>query len=319
MIMKDKNVEKRVLITGGTGFIGRELCRLLPGEGFSPVVLSRGLTRGPQRGFGAAGESVKFVEWDGRSVGGWMKELDGAFAIINIAGSNIGEGRWNEGVRKKILNSRIEAGMAVLEALERVKAKPRVIIQGSALGYYAGKGDALISEGGESGGGFLAGVVKRWEKTTMDAASMGIRHVVARSGLVIGRGSLLLNRLETPMKLFFGGPLGSGRQWVSWIHLEDEARAMLYLLENDNLRGVFNLTSPVPVRNAVLMKALGRAIGRPSWFRVPAHLLRVALGEMADELILSGMRVIPSRLLAAGFEFRYPEIDTAMKRIYRAV
>jgi len=306
-------MERRVVITGGTGFIGGRLCELLLDSGYAPVVLSRRPDKVMQRFAGR----VRGVAWDGKSADGWAEHAAGAYGIVNLAGASIGSGRWTAAVKQGVLESRINASKAVLEAVERAGVKPQVIVQGSAVGYYADCGDGVIDEDGPRGGGFLASVAERWEKTTQVAASLGVRVVAIRTAMVLGRGGVLLDRLALPLRLFVGGPMGSGRQWLPWIHLDDEVRAIHFLLERPDLDGAFNLASPNPLQNAAFMRALGAAIHRPSWLRVPAFVLKALLGEMAEELVLSGMRVRPQRLLEAGFEFRYPDIESALHEIYR--
>lgn len=305
-------MDKRIVITGGSGLIGSRLCELLLEEGFSPIVLSRNPGKVSER----FAERVRVVEWDCRSSAGWLDYADGAEAIVNLAGAPIGSGRWTPAVMERIMGSRVDAGTAVLEAVQRSGIRPGVIIQGSAVGYYAGSGDEFIYEDGPAGDGFLASVVKRWEAGAEKAAALGARVAVVRTAMVLGRGSELLDRLLLPLRLFAGGPMGSGRQWVSWIGLEDEVRAILFLIGRTDLEGIFNLAAPGPVRNSELMKALGKAVGRPSWLRTPAFALRAVLGRMADELVLSGMRVMPGRLLDEGFEFRYPDIESLLTGIF---
>jgi uncharacterized protein (TIGR01777 family) len=305
-------MERRVVITGGTGFIGGRLCALLLDRGYEPVVLSRRPEKVSQRFAGR----VRGVVWDGRSAEGWIEHADGAYAIVNLAGASIGSGRWAAEVKRRVLESRVDAGGAVLEAIERADVKPQVLVQGSAVGYYADCGDNPIDEAGPRGGGFLAGVVERWEESTREVASRGVRVVAIRTAMVLGRGGVLLDRLALPLRLFVGGPVGSGRQWVPWIHLDDEVGAIHFLIERPDLSGVFNLASPHPLRNAAFMRALGAAVGRPSWLKIPGFVLKAALGEMAEELVLRGMRVQPRRLLDAGFQFRYPDIESALHEIY---
>lgn len=305
-------MEKRVIITGGTGFIGSRLCHVLLDKGYSPVVLSRD----PAKVSGRFGGRVKGAAWDGKSSDGWAGLVEGAFGIVNLAGAGIGSGRWTRSVKNAILKSRVNAGNAVMDAVRAAEVKPAAIIQGSAIGYYGDRGEELLDESGSRGEGFLPDVVEKWEASTAEASSMGVRVAAVRTAMVLGKGGMLLDRLELPLRLFAGGPMGSGRQWVSWIHLEDEVRAICFLLERDDLKGVFNLSSPSPVRNADLMSSIGAAIGRPSWIRTPAFVLRAVLGEMADELVLAGARVKPSRLLEAGFEFDYSDLESALGEIY---
>jgi uncharacterized protein (TIGR01777 family) len=302
----------RVIVTGGTGFIGRELCALLSAAGFEVIVLSRRPGIVSRR----LGDGVTGVNWDGKSAGGWADYADGAYGIVNLAGAGIATGRWNETVKDRILRSRLDAGRAVCEAVENAAVKPRVVVQASAIGFYGNRGEEELTESSPHGDGFLADVTRQWEHSTEWVRSFGVRHVVIRTGLVLGSGGGVLPRLLTPFKLFIGGPLGNGRQWMSWIHLRDEAAAIRFLVEREELDGAFNITAPDPVRNASFSGALGRAAGRPSWIRTPSLALRALMGEMANELILTSLRVIPARLLSAGFQFSYPDLEPALRDIF---
>ncbi len=302
----------RVIVTGGTGFIGRELCARLIDAGFEVVVLTRRSVT-VSRGLG---DGVTAVEWDGRSARGWTDYADGAYGIVNLAGAGIAAARWNRAVKDRILWSRLDAGGAVCEAVERAAEKPRVVVQASAIGYYGSRGEEELTESSPHGAGFLADVARRWEDSTVRVRSFGVRHVVIRTGLVLGRGGGILPRILTPFRLLVGGPLGSGRQWMSWVHLRDEAAAIRFLVERDDLEGAFNITAANPVRNTSFSIALGRAAGKPSWLRAPSLALRALMGEMADELILTSQRVIPARLLSAGFRFTYPDLEPALRDIF---
>lgn len=302
----------RVIVTGGTGFIGRELCARLLAAGFDVVVLSRR----PEAVAGLLGGRVTGARWDGRSAYGWAHYVDGAHGIVNLAGAGIAAGRWNRTVKERIVRSRLDAGRAVSEAVERAAKKPRIVVQASAVGYYGDSGDDELVESTAPGAGFLADVAQRWERSTEQVRTLGVRHVVVRTALVLGRGGGLLPRVLLPFKLFIGGPMGSGTQWVSWIHRRDEAEAIRFLLERDDLDGAFNLAAPDSMRNADFFGALARAAGRPSWLPVPAFALRMLLGEMADELILPSQRVLPAGLLSAGFRFLYPDLASALREIF---
>jgi len=303
---------RRVIVTGGTGFIGRVLCRLLVGKGYEVIVLSRN----PARVDAVLGNGVKGWQWDARTADGWADAADGAYGIVNLAGDSIASGKWTIDKKRRILESRLNAGQAVREAIERVDNRPAVVIQASAIGYYGDGGDEVLNERCPRGSGFLAEVAERWEETTKGIQSLGVRHVVIRTAIVLGKGGGFLRNVIPPFKMFLGGPSGSGRQWVSWIHIEDEAGAVVFLLEREDLDGIFNLSSPNPTRNRDFYRSLGRAIKRPSWLRAPGLLLRMLLGEMAEELILAGQRVLPERLLESGYEFRYPDLDPAFQEIF---
>jgi hypothetical protein len=237
----------------------------------------------------------------------------GALGIINLAGENIASGRWTKKRRRAILESRLRAGEAVAEAVERVSIKPGVVVQASAIGFYGPRREGLLDETADRGEGFLADVVEIWERSTRSVEDFGVRRVVIRSGLVLGRGGGVFPRILRPFRFFAGGPLGSRRRGFSWIHLKDEIRGIGFLLENADTAGAFNLTAPQPVNQGEFVRHLGKALGRPSWLPVPGFALKAAFGAMAGETLLSDQSVIPSRLLAAGFRFDFPELQPALR------
>ncbi len=302
-----------VIISGATGFIGRPLALCLAQAGYQVVVL----TRNPSRATGLFGEGVRAAGWDGRTSGGWLDRASGACAIINLAGENIGAGRWTPKRKETIVRSRLDAGQAIVDAIRQARAKPKVLIQASAVGHYGPRGDEELDESAPAGEGFLAGVTREWEDSTAAAENFGVRRVVIRSGLVLGSDGGALPRILKPFRLFAGGPLGSGRQWLSWIHRRDEVAAIRYLLEREDLAGTFNLTAPQPLTMDEFARTLGRVMGRPAVFRIPAVLLRLLFGEMAEETILAGQRVLPLALLEAGFKFQYPDLESALQEILR--
>jgi uncharacterized protein len=252
------------------------------------------------------------VFWDGRTADGWGPLADGAHAIINLAGDNLAEGRWSEAKKNRILKSRLDAGAAVVEAVRGARQKPKVVVQASAVGFYGPRGDEEIDESSPAGQGFLADVVRAWEDSTREVEALGVRRVVIRSGLVLGRGGGVFPRLVLPFRFFAGGPLGSGRQWFSWVHLSDEVGAIRFLVEQEGLAGVFNLTAPNPLEEKDICRAIGKALRRPCWLPVPAFMLKLLFGEKAKETILEGQRVFPRRLVEAAFAFRYPDADAAL-------
>ncbi|MFW6071136.1 MAG: TIGR01777 family oxidoreductase [Candidatus Bipolaricaulota bacterium] len=302
----------RVLVTGGTGLIGRELTGELIDNGHEVVILSRS-----PEGKGNVSPGVEVEGWDARTPDGWLGELEKADAVVNLAGESLaGSGlvpdRWTKGKRERILKSRLDAGGAVRKAVEAVEDRPEVLVQASAIGYYGSPGDRVVKEDSEPGEGFLPDTAVRWEAVTEPVEEMGVRRVLIRTGLVLSTEGGALPRIVLPFRFFLGGPLGSGKQYYSWIHIRDEARAIRFLIEDDGATGPFNLVSPEPVTNENFAEELGRIAGRPSFSRVPGFVLRGLLGEAAT-LVLDGQRVKPEALLDRGFEFRYPELSRALE------
>jgi len=302
----------RVVITGATGFIGRALCKALHRD-YEVIALSRDASRAAK----SVGDWAKVIEWDGRTTGSWFMQANGAFAIINLAGENVASGRWNESKKAGILHSRLDSSRAVLEVIKQVDKKPTVVILASAIGYYGSRQDEKLDETSTPGKGFLANVCQRIESYAEEIEGVGVRCVVIRTGVVLGRDGGAFAKIVKPFRFFLGGYLGSGRQWFSWIHLEDEVAAIKFLMENEHLKGAFNLTAPQPVTMKEFSKILGKVMHRPARLNVPAFAARLALGEMADEMLLSGQKVLPKRLLNTGFDFQYTNVEQALNDITR--
>ena len=302
----------RVVITGATGFIGRALCKALHGD-YEVIALSRDASKAAK----SVGETAKIIEWDGRTTGSWFKQANGAFAIINLAGESVASGRWNESKKAGILHSRLDSTKAVLDAIKQVDKKPTLVILASAIGYYGSRQNEKLDETSTPGKGFLANVCQRVESSAEEIEGVGVRCVVIRTGVVLGRDGGAFAKLVKPFRFYLGGYLGSGRQWFSWIHLEDEVKAIKFLMENEHLKGVFNLTAPQPVTMKEFCKILGKVLHRPAWLNIPAFAARLAFDEMADEMLLSGQRVLPKRLLNTGFNFQYTNVEQALNDITR--
>jgi len=230
-------MSQTVIISGATGFIGTILVKKLVARNYHVVVLSRN----PGKAAAFNSSQVKVVAWDGRSANGWGHYVDGAYGIINLAGENIAAGRWTPARKTAILQSRLAAGRAIVEAVTLSARKPRVVIQASGIDYYGNRGDTVLDETSSSGTGFLADVAIQWEKSTEPVEALGVRRAIIRTGIVLGGGGFLL-RILLPFKLFLGGCMGSGRQWLSWVHMEDEVSAICFLLEQDAAQGAFNLS-----------------------------------------------------------------------------
>ena len=301
----------RVLITGGTGSIGRELAASLAGDGHDVILLSRNSEQ--VTGLPAV---VRVERWDGRTGEGWSSLGDGADAIVNLAGENIGADRWTTERKERIRQSRLNAGRAVVETVTRVTRKPRVVIQASAVGYYGPHGPEQISEETPAGQDFLAQVCVDWEASTVPVEALGVRRAVIRTGVALSKRGGALPRMMLPFRFFMGGRLGNGRQWVPWIHIKDEVRAIRFLIENESASGAFNLTAPHPVTNAEFAHTLGRQLNRPSFVPAPAFALRTLFGEMAT-ILLDGQRAVSQRLSQLGFDFEFPELGPALGDLFR--
>jgi hypothetical protein len=297
----------RVIITGGSGLIGRALARDLGTAGHDIVVL----TRDPDRA-ARLPPGVRAARWDGRTAQGWSALLEADTAIVHLAGESIAEGRWTAEKKRRIRDSRVVSGQAVVDAIREAPVKPRVLIQSSAVGYYGPHGDEVVPEDAPPGRDFLADICREWEASTAEAEGLGVRRALARTGIVLARDGGALPVMSLPFRMMIGGPIGDGRQWVPWIHLDDEVGALRLLLEREDARGPFNLTAPHPVTNRELTRALAKVLGRPGLLPAPGFALRLALGEMAD-MVLQGQRAVPSRLRELGYAFRWPELEPALR------
>ncbi|HEV7503985.1 MAG TPA: TIGR01777 family oxidoreductase [Thermoanaerobaculia bacterium] len=300
----------RVVITGGSGLIGSAVAREMGGAGHEVVVLSRDPSK--VKGLPA---NTRAVPWDGKTGTGWSSLLDGDTAIVHLAGESIAAGRWTESRKRRIRESRVESGRAVLAAIRQAKEKPKTLLQGSAVGFYGPCGDEVVTEGHPPGTDFLADVCVDWEASTADAETLGVRRALLRTGIVLSGDGGALPKMSLPFRLGAGGPLGGGRQWLPWIHLADEVGAIRFLLEHDEVRGPFNLTAPQPLTNRDFSRVLGKALHRPSLAPAPGFALRLVLGEMAD-MLLNGQRAVPQRLLEMGYAFRFPEALQALRNLF---
>lgn len=291
-----------ILITGGTGLIGSALCRQLLAGGHQLTVLSRR----PQQVPSLCGTGVDAVET--------LAELpaEGGFdAVINLAGEGIADRRWSARRKRQLLASRVDLSARLVDYLAACRQPPAVLISGSAVGYYGDQGEHVLDEEADAVNDFAHQLCRDWERQAMRAESLGVRVCVMRIGLVVAPEGGFLGRMLLPFRLGLGGPIGSGEQWMSWIHRDDLLAIIHYLLEHQVLTGVFNATAPNPVNNAEFSRLLAQTLGRPASLRVPAWALRAGLGEMSS-LLLGGQRVLPRRLRLAGFDFRYPYLQEAL-------
>ena len=299
----------KVIITGSTGLVGRALVRSLLADGHEVTRL----VRGDSQSFRAPGTAA--VRWDPSRGEIDAKELEGHDAAVHLAGEPIAEGRWDEAKKRRVLESRANGTRLLAEALAGLNEKPGVLVSASATGFYGNRGDEVLREESASGDDFVSEVCREWEKGTLAASRAGIRVVHLRIGLVLSADGGSLPRMLTPFKLGLGGKLGSGRQYVSWITLEDLVGVIRRAIEDESLRGPVNAVAPGAVTNEAFTKAIGHALGRPTFMAVPAFAARLAFGEIADELLLASTRVEPARLKEAGYQFKHPEIEGAMRSV----
>jgi uncharacterized protein (TIGR01777 family) len=262
---------------------------------------------------------VKILPWDGRTVKEWGKEIQSSNAVINLTGENIsGDNffpkRWTKVRKLRILQSRVDAGKALIESIVNSIKKPLVFVQASGIGFYGTNQDKELNEEDNGGNDYFSDLCREWEASSASIEALGIRRIIIRNGVVLSSKAGALPRLLLPYKLFVGGPLGNGRQFYSWIHLEDEVNAISFLIKNDLAHGIYNLTSPNPVTNEEFGRIIGRVIKRPHYFTIPGIAMRFAFGEVAS-VVLEGQRVIPKKLLEQGFKFKYPTLDKALAEL----
>lgn len=294
----------KVVVAGGSGFVGRGLCKLLAQEGHEAVVL----TREPRPRPGGPRE----VAWDAASSGPWQDALDGADAVVNLAGASIAQGRWTPARKKILRDSRLLSTRALVAGLSGVRARPKVLVSASAVGYYGDRGEEPVDESAKPGEGFLAGLCADWEREAQVAEPLGVRVVRLRFGVVLGRGGGALAKMLPAFKLGLGGPIGGGRQWFPWITRSDATGLILRCAQDPKASGPVNAVAPQAARNAEFAAALGRVLRRPALLRAPAFALKLALGEMS-EMLLTGQRVEPKKALELGYSFRHPELEAGLR------
>jgi len=301
----------RAIITGGSGLIGRALAADLAGAGYEVIVLSR-----TAKTVTGMPPGVTPQKWDGQTTAGWGHLVEGAKAIINLAGAGIADQRWTPERKLQLRNSRVYPGQAVVEAIEAASNRPEVVIQASAVGYYGPQAENEITEESPGGHDFLADVCRAWEDAvTPIAAQGGVRLAIIRTGVVLSLAGGALPKMALPFKLFAGGPIGSGRQWISWIHIADVVAAIRYLIESETAAGPFNLTAPQPLTNAQFGQVLGRALKRPAFMPTPGLAMKLLFGEMST-VLLDGQRVLPQKLQQLGYSFQYPQLESALQDLY---
>jgi NAD dependent epimerase/dehydratase family enzyme len=325
---------KRVVVTGATGMIGRALCKQLIAKGYQVVAFSRD----PQKARRSVPGAAEYIAWTPSETGPWASAIDGAHGVIHLAGASLFGKRWSEAYKREIVASREIGTRGLVSAMAQAKAKPRVFVSMSAVGYYGPHGDEKLDESAPPGNDFLARVCQVWEREARRAEDLGIRTVIFRSGVVLGgdekmsipidlggaaldRPGLILKTdegafplLVMPFYFFSGGPILPGTQWMAWIHVDDTIGLLTMALEDERVRGPLNATAPQSQTNREIARTIGRVMGRPAWLPVPGFALKLMLGEMAD-MITTGQRVIPQKAHDLGYQFKYPTSEQAIRQI----
>ena len=304
-------MKKRIIITGITGFIGSELARSFASDEWEVV----GLSRNPASSLFESMDCIKIYRWDGITSEGWAKYAENAEAIINLAGENIGDGIWTKNRKNRIVNSRLNSIIAIKDAIRNISSKPKVFIQASAIGYYGSQNENILEENSPPGNGFLANICREIENSILEIAGLGIRTIVIRSGIVLGKSGFLskIKPFSNILPIIY---FGDGANWISWIHIEDEVSAIKYLSINQVFSGVFNLVSPNPIIASEFYKEISKALGKRRLLKIPSFLIRKPGGAFARELLLSSQRVIPINLLKAGYSFIYPKLAEGLRSIF---
>jgi len=302
----------RIIIAGGSGMIGKVLCSALIKQGDQVAVLSRN----PAKVSGLPA-GTRVLPWDGKTTQGWANEIEHTDVVINLTGENLaGEGffpsRWTRIRKERLLTSRVNSGLVLSKAIQLAGKRPEVFIQASGINYYGTQENSEVTEATGAGDDFLSDLSIEWEASSQTVEALGVRRIVIRNGIVLSTRKGALPLLLLPYRLFVGGRLGTGKQVYSWIHIDDEVNAILFLIQNPNANGIFNLTAPEPLPNSEFGKTIGKVLKRPHYFPVPGFALKAAFGEVAS-LVLEGRRVVPQKLMEMGYPFLYPTLDLALK------
>ena len=300
----------KVLVAGATGFIGKELLKWLSEKGYEIVLL----TRNPDSARFRIPIHCETIVWDPFENTIPSSALKGVDAVINLAGENIANGRWSPDRKRKLIESRVLSVRRLIDVMTHMDQKPKAFISASAIGFYGDRGDEQLRETDSKGQGFLSDVCQAWEQEIFKAKDIGVRTVAYRMGMVLGHDGGALEKMLPPFKLGVGGRLGSGSQWMSWIHIKDLVAMLIYAIENPSIDGIYNAVSPNPLRNKEFTKTLGQVLKRPTFFPVPIIFLKMILGELS-ELIHGSQRVIAGKISGAGFEFKYPQLEEALREV----
>lgn len=305
----------KIAVTGATGFIGSRLVERLQAEGHSVVVLTRNPDRAKSLFSAAKFPNVEVVAYQPLQSGTWQQSISGCDGVVNLAGAPIAESRWTPERKQEIMDSRKIGTEKIVEAIAQANPRPAVLVSSSAIGYYGTSETATFDETSPAGSDYLAEVCQAWESTAQKVQEYGTRLVILRTGIVLGSGGAIAKML-LPFRMFAGGPIGNGRQWFSWIHLEDMVNLILRALTDAEMRGTYNATAPNPVRMAELSQSLGEVMNRPSWLPVPNFALELMLGDAA-KVVLEGQQVLPKRTQESGFVYEYTGIKQALTDVVR--
>ena len=302
----------KIIVSGASGLVGTALTQSLRAQGHTVLHLVRKPARAPKE------VSSAEIHWDPLSAQVDVPALEGADAVVHLSGANISEGRWTPARKDVLRSSRIDSTRVLVDSLARLRQKPQVLVSASAVGYYGNRGDEMLVESAHPGSDFLSLLARDWEAEAMRAAQSGIRTVILRFGVILSAQGGALPEMIRPFKFGAGGRLGSRRQWMSWVALEDAIGIIQSSIANPEWNGPINAVAPEPVQNAEFAEMVGRILHRPARLSAPAFLLRLALGEMADALLLSSQRAIPERLLQSGYSFRFADLEAALRTMLRA-
>lgn len=303
---------KKIIITGATGLIGQQLTIKLTDIGYKITIF----TRNPDNAQKKLPNVHKVVKWEYDYVDEWLHELESVDAVIHLAGANLSTKRWNKEYKKLLYDSRIISTKKLIEAIKTVERKPKVFITASAIGYYGNRSDEILTEESEAGKDFLANLCNDWEKEAKNVEQFGVRSVQIRTGLALSRNEGALKQMLPAFKYFIGGPLGNGKQWYSWLHIEDIVNIYVKALESEILSGPINAVSPNPVTMKKFAKILGDVLHRPSFFSVPKIILLLVIGQVA-EVVTSSQRVVPEKLLNSSFKFKFEKLEDALRDILK--
>lgn len=302
----------KIAITGATGFVGSRLVKKLKNDGHQLLIFTRNANRAQQLYPASQFPNLEIISYKPIESGDWQETISGCDGVVNLAGETIAK-RWTSENKKAILESRQLGTQKIVEAIAQAETKPSVLVNASAVGYYGTSEIGIFDEDSDPGDDFLSQVCQVWETEANEVKQAGVRLVILRMGIVLGNGGTLA-KMITPFKLFVGGPLGKGHQWFSWIHLDDLVNLIIESLERNDVEGVFNATSPHPVRMSKLCETLGEIMNRPSWLSVPDFVLEFLLGD-ASKVVLEGQQVLPKRIKSIGFEYQYPNLKKALTDI----